>query len=110
MKKMDINGRVGIPKEIRERNHFQADEMFDVYERGDEIVFRPIKPITKVTEEQLNVIRKLYNEVIKNSILNDKELKMLADVTGASNIICPRCGECLFLTGDNNYKCVNCGK
>ena len=110
MKRMDINGRVGIPKEIRERNNFKADAMFEVFERGNDIIFRPIKSDYKVTENQMHVVRKLYNMVKDTDLLEESEIVILKEICGITDIVCPKCGENLYLTSDNTYKCMKCGE
>ena len=108
MKRMDFNGRIGIPKEIRERNNFKADDMFEVFERGNDIIFRPIKSDYKVTENQMYVVRKLYNMIKDTDILEESEITILKEICGITDIACPKCGENLYLTSDNTYKCMKC--
>lgn len=110
MKKLDINGRIGIPKEIRERNGFKTDDAFEVFERGNDIIFRPLKSDYKVTENEMYIVRKLYNMIKDTDILEDSELNILKEICGITDVKCPKCGENLYLTSDNSYKCMKCGE
>ena len=104
------NGRITIPKSIRERNKLKADDLFEVYERGDEIVFKPAKPNYTIKENQMYIIRKLYGIVKDTDILEESEITILKETCGITDIACPKCGENLYLTSDNTYKCMKCGE
>lgn len=110
MKRIDAKGRIILPKEIRDRNGFKTDDLFEIYERGNEIIFRPMKTNYSITETQMSVIRKLYNMVKDTDILEESEITTLKETCGFTEIPCPTCNEPLYLTSDNTYKCMKCGE
>lgn len=110
MKKLDNIGRLTIPKEIRERNGYKTNDLFEVYERGDEVVFKPVKTNYSVSELQMSTIRRLYNMVKDTDILEESELAILKETCKCTELKCPECGEPLFITSDNTYKCMKCGE
>lgn len=110
MKKLDTVGRITLPKEMRERNGFKTDDMFEIYERGDEIVLKPMKQNYTVTELQMTIIRKLYSMVKDTDLLEESELGTLKETCKCTDTPCPVCGEPLFLMSDNRYKCMKCGE
>ena len=109
MKKLDGIGRITIPKEIRDRNGYKTDDLFEVYERGDEIILRPMKTNYSISEQQMTLVRKLYDIVKDTEVLDDSELITLKELCKITNTPCPNCGELLYLTSDNSYKCMKCG-
>lgn len=104
------NGKITIPKNIRERNNLKANDMFEIYEKGNEIVLRPTKPNYNITDTQMFVIRKLYNMVKDTDLLEDSEIAILKETCSISDIKCPKCDENLYITSDNTYKCMKCGE
>ncbi len=110
MKKLDSIGRITLPKEIRDRNGFKQDDMFEIYERGDEVILRPFKSNYSINEEQMDVIRKFYNMVKDTDLLEENELDVLKDVCKCTDTVCPKCKAPLFLTKENTYKCISCGE
>ena len=109
MKKLDAIGRITIPKEIRDRNNLKTDDLFEIYERGDEIVVKPMKMNYGIDETQMAVIRKLYSMIKDTDILNEEELTSLKEICKCTDLVCPNCNEPLFITSDNAYKCLKCG-
>lgn len=108
MKKLDTVGRITLPKEMRERNGFKPDDLFEVFERGDEIILKPMKKDYRISESQMSVIRKLYNMIKDTDILEESEIMTLKEICKFTDVKCPNCNENLFLTNDNTYKCMNC--
>ena len=109
MKRLDSIGRITLPKEMRERNGFKTDDLFEIYERGDEVVLKPLRTNYSVSETQMHIFRKLYNVVKDTDILDESELIMLKEACKITDALCPKCNEPLYLTSDNAYKCMNCG-
>lgn len=110
MKKLDSVGRITLPKEMRDRNNFKTDDLFEIYERGDEIVLKALKKNYTVNELQMGILRKLYSMIKDTDILEESEITILKEVCGFTEISCPKCGEPLYLTSDNTYKCMKCGE
>ena len=110
MKQMYENGRITIPKEIRERNNLKPNDLFEVYERGNEIIFKPMRTSYTVNEPQMSILRKLYMMIKDTDILEESEITTLKEICGFTEISCPKCGEFLYLTADNTYKCMKCGE
>lgn len=108
MKKLDTVGRITLPKEMRERNGFKPDDLFEVFERGDEIILKPMKKDYRISESQMSVIRKLYNMMKDADILEESEIMTLKEICKFTDVLCPKCNENLYLTSDNSYKCMNC--
>ena len=110
MKKLDTVGRITLPKEMRDRNNFKADDLFEIYERGDEIILKPMKKNYTISENQMFVVRKLFSMDKDTDLLEDSELATLKEICKFTDIICPKCGEPLYLANDNSYKCLKCGE
>lgn len=110
MIKLYENGKVTIPKSIRERNNLKTNDAFEIFERGDEIVLKPMHSNYNITENQMYVVRKLYNMVKDTDLLEESEITILKEICGITDITCPKCGENLYLTSDNTYKCMKCGE
>lgn len=110
MKKLDSIGRITLPKEMRERNGFKTDDLFEIYERGDEIVLKPMKLNYSISDSQMLVLRKLFLMVKDIDLLDDNELNILKEVCKCTDMTCPNCKEPLFITSDNTYKCMKCGE
>jgi len=110
MKKLDSIGRITIPKEIRIRNGYKTDDLFEIYERGDEVVLRAMKKNYTLNEMQMYIIRKLYNIVKDTDVLEESENTTLREICGFTDVACPNCGEPLYITADNSYKCMKCGE
>ena len=104
------NGRFTIPRPIRERNGLKAGDLIELYERGDEIVIKAVKPNYTITEPQMYVIRKLYSMVKDTDILEESEVNILKETCGFTDIKCPKCNEDLYITSNNSYKCMKCGE
>ena len=109
MKKLDMLGRIVIPKELRDRNGYKTDDLFEIYERGDEIVLKPLKLNYSISESQMLVLRKLYMMVKDIDLLDESEIAILKEVCKCTDLHCPTCKEPLFLMTDNTYKCMKCG-
>lgn len=110
MKRIDIAGRITLPKELRERNGFKTNDLFEIFERGDEIILKPMQANYKITESQMNVLRKIYSMLKDTDVLEDSELVTLKETCKFTDMKCPECNEDLYLTSDNAYKCMNCEK
>ena len=110
MKKLDAIGRITLPKELRDRNGFKTDDMFEIYERGDEVILKPMKINYSINESQMLLLRKLYVMIKDTDILEESELITLKEICKCTDIVCPNCKEPLFLTSDNTYKCIKCGE
>ncbi len=108
MKKLDLAGRITLPKEIRERNGYKADDVFEIFERADEIVLKPLKKRYSINENELSVIRDIYNMLKDTDVLEDSKLATLREICRLSEVLCPTCNEPMSLTEDNTYKCMNC--
>ena len=108
MKKLDGVGRITLPKEIRERNGYKTDDMFEIYERGDEIILKPLKSNYSVSESQMAVVRKLFLMIKDTDLLEDSEISTLKEICKFTDTLCPKCNEPLYMTSDNSYKCIKC--
>ena len=109
MKKLDCLGRIVIPKEVRERNGYKTNDLFEIYERGDEIILKPMKINFEISESQMLVLRKLFLMVKDIDLLDDNELAILKETCKCTDMTCPTCNEPLFINSDNTYKCMKCG-
>lgn len=110
MKKLDNIGRITLPKEIRDRNNFKPDDLFEIYENGSEIVLKPMKKNYNIDESQMNIIRKVYSMIKDTDLLEESELSILKETCKCTDLVCPTCKEPLYLSTDNTYKCVKCGE
>lgn len=110
MKKLDTVGRITLPKEMRDRNNFKTDDLFEIYERGDEIILKPMKKNYTISESQMSIIRKLYSMLKDTDLLEDSELSTLKEICRITDSSCPTCGELLYISNDNTYKCMKCGE
>lgn len=110
MKKLDNLGRIVIPKEVRERNGYKTNDLFEIYERGDEIILKPMKLNFAISESQMLVLRKVFLMIKDIDLLDDNELAILKETCKCTDMICPTCNEPLFITSDNTYKCMKCGE
>lgn len=108
MKKLDSLGRIRIPKEIIVKNNYKANELFDIFEKDDGIFMRPTKIKYQITEEEMNLIRKIYNMIEDVDLLDENELEELRNMCKFTDINCPNCNRPLVITNDNSYKCINC--
>ena len=93
---------------MRERNGFKADDLFEIFERGDEIVLKPMQSNYKLSESQMMIIRKIYNMIKDTDLLEESEITILKEICKFTDVSCPNCKEKLYLTVDNSYKCMNC--
>lgn len=109
MKKLDAIGRITLPKEIRDRNGFKTDDLFEIYERGDEVILKPMKVNYTINESQMSILRKVYSMVKDTDLLEENELSILKEACKCTDLVCPTCKEPLYLTSDNTYKCLKCG-
>ena len=110
MKKLDAIGRITLPKELRDRNGFKTDDLFEIYERGDEVILKPMKINYSINESQMLLLRKLYVMIKDTDILEESELITLKEICKCTDLACPNCKEPLFLSSDNSYKCIKCGE
>lgn len=110
MKQIDSLGRIVIPKELRERNGYKTNDLFEIYERGDEIILKPMKLNYSISDSQMLVLRKLFLMVKDIDLLEDSELNILKETCKCTDMTCPTCKEPLFINADNTYKCMKCGE
>ena len=108
MQKIDVNGRIGIPKVMRERLGITSDTIVDVFERGNSIVLKPRKETYEITQNQLDVLRQVY-EVVKNfNMIDDTSLNVFREACYISDMKCPECGSNLYVTSDKVSVCPKC--
>lgn len=107
-KRLDNMCRLTIPKSIRERYNITPGTEFDIFDRGTSIELIPSNKVYVITKEQLYVLRKLYNMLDENNLLDEYYDKILADITKRSLNKCETCGSHLFYEDNGTYKCYKC--
>lgn len=110
MKRLDVAGRITLPKEIRERKGYKTDDLFEIYERDDEIILKPMTLKYVIDDDQMKVLRKLYGIVKDTDVLDESEMGLLKKMCNVADVMCPKCNESLFLTAENTYVCAKCGE
>jgi AbrB family looped-hinge helix DNA binding protein len=108
MNKLDVYGRITLPRSIRERNGMKPDDVFEIYENGEDIILRPMKKPYRIFEDEMDVIRKVYELIKDTDVLEESELVTLSEMCGTSDVKCPNCNKNMYLTNENTYKCINC--
>lgn len=110
MIRVDSVGRVLLPKKIRERYNLKENTELNVVEGNNELILQFAEKKYLVNELQMEVIRELYIIANDTMLLDDTKLKVLAEICGASNATCPNCGNPMFLTSEDSYKCIKCSE
>lgn len=108
MQKVDTNGRVGIPKNLRERLGITLDTTLEMYESDGAIVLKPKRDSYDITPLQLSVIRELYENIKGYGILDETKLNILRETARISDVICPECGSNMYVNSNKTFECPNC--
>jgi AbrB family looped-hinge helix DNA binding protein len=106
---VDTNGRIQIPKETREGCGLESGTRYRIIEHSDYLEIRPDKELYTITSEEMKSLRKLYLMLSKNDFLDTYYETLLASITRKADVKCEHCGNYMFLTKDNTYKCFECG-
>lgn len=108
MKLLDRNYRVAIPTEIRKKYNIKPGDALDVVDTGNSIVIRTHTETYEISENEMNHLRKLYVMLKSSGMLDDYYTAILSNITNETDNKCVVCGENMFLTSDNAYKCYKC--
>lgn len=108
MQKIDSVGRITIPKNIRERYNLEKGTEYELLETDRGLVVSPKSTPFTIGEEDMKALRKLYIMLSNSGFIDEYYNEILSRVTKRTDMNCTECGEYLFLTSDNNYKCFNC--
>ena len=108
MQRIDTNGRIGIPKNLRERVGIDLDTSLEMYESNGVIVVKPKKETYEMTPLQLSVIRELYDIIKSYDILDETKLGILRETARISDLICPECGSNMYVNNNKTFECPNC--
>ena len=109
MRSLDGVGRVGLPKDIREKFGLKEGSPVKVEEGDGYIKIIPTKMLDyKITESNMDILRKIYNNLKENNLIEENALKQLGKIVGVTENTCINCGASLFVTNDKKYECVKC--
>lgn len=108
MKTMDSLGRLTIPKEVRSKLDIKGDCDFQILAEDDYIKLVPANKKHNISDKDMTTLRKLYIMLKKSGLLDNYYTEELARITKQSESKCSNCGENMFLTTDNTFKCFNC--
>lgn len=106
---IDGQGRLQIPKELRERYNLDNGAKYKITECGDYLKVESLKETYTITSDEMTILRKLYLMLSESGLLDEYYENSLADITKKVNVKCDKCNSPLFLTKDNSYKCFKCG-
>lgn len=108
MKTMDSLGRLTIPKDIREKLNIKSDCAFQILAEEDYIKLVPAIKKHSISDDDMTTLRKLFIMLKNSGLLDNYYTEELARITKQSESKCSICGENMFLTTDNTFKCFNC--
>ena len=109
MRNIDSVGRISLPKNIRDKFGLKEGSALRIEEGDGYIKVIPDKaPEYKIEEESMDFLRKLYNNLKENNLIEENALKRLGKIVGVTNNTCINCGANLFVTNDKKYECVKC--
>jgi len=109
MRSLDGVGRVGLPKDIRERFGLKEGSIVNIEEGDGYIKVIPAKiPDYKLTETNMDFLRKLYNNLKENNLVDENAITQLGKILKVTDNTCINCGANLFVTNDKKYECVKC--
>ena len=108
MRRIDILGRLCIPKEIREKYKITENTDLQIIDNGDGIIIYPSSKPYTISQKDMETLRKLYLMLDESGFLDDDYKQKLAKITKESDSKCATCGNKMFLTNDNTYKCYKC--
>lgn len=109
MQKVDAVGRVMIPKNLREKFDLEKGNSYSIIETDKGLLVTSEKVKFNICEEDMKALRKLYIMLSNSGFLDSYYDEILSRITKRTDIKCDKCGEFLFLTTDNTYKCFKCG-
>ena len=108
MQKVDCVGRVTIPKNLRKDFNLNEGNDCDIIPTDNGVLIVPKISTYSVGVEDMNALRKLYIMLKNSGFIDDYYDEILSKITKKTEINCTECGENLFLTTDNSYKCFKC--
>ena len=108
MKKIDSLGRLVIPIDIRKAYNITEDTDLQVLDNGNGIIIYPSSRPYTISKNDMEVLRKLYIMLNNAGLLDDDYIYKLAKITRETDEKCATCGNKMFLTTDNTYKCYRC--
>jgi AbrB family looped-hinge helix DNA binding protein len=108
MKLLDSNYRIAIPSEIRKKYNIKPGDALDIVDTGNNIVIRAYTKMYEIDETEMEHLRKLYVMLKSSGMLDDFYVAMLSKITQEVDNKCVVCGEIMFLTASNSYKCYKC--
>ena len=62
----------------------------------------------RIVELKMNL--KYYKIITGKCPLEESEISTLREICGFTAVAWPNCGEPLYITADNSYKCMKCGE
>lgn len=110
MRKVDNIGRIGLPKELRERRGIKEGDIFDIIEQGNDIILRGVAPTYSITESQMELLRNIYMMAKETFIFEDDTLYALREICRFTDNTCVECGSELYIDATNRYVCPKCNK
>lgn len=108
MKRLDSMGRLTIPKEIRATYNFNPNTEVQIIDNGNGLLVIPVDMPYIITQSDMETLRKLYLMLQESGILDDYFTEKLSKITKETDSKCDTCGNKMFLTSDNTYKCYKC--
>lgn len=108
MEKVSNEGRITIPKNLRTKYNLNGGAEYQIIEDNDclKIVSRETK--YNIDEEDMKALRKLYIMLSDSGIMDSYYDEILSRITKKTETKCDKCGNNLFLTKENTFKCFKC--
>ena len=108
MQKIDNIGRITIPKNLRDNCNLEKGTECELVATNEGILIMSKNKNYSVGSVDMDALRKLYIMLKNSGFIDDYYDEILSRITRKTDSKCTKCGEHLFLTNDNNYKCFNC--
>lgn len=108
MRRIDSVGRVSLPVEVRKAYNITKETDLQILDNGNGIIIYPSNRPYTITQNDMNTLRELYLILKDSGFLDDEASQKLAKITKETDTKCATCGNKMFLTNDNTYKCYNC--
>ena len=108
MRRIDSIGRVTIPADIRNNYNITKNTDLQVIDNGNGILILPSNRPYLISQTDMDALRKLYIMLNNAGLLDDDYAYKLSKITKETDSLCATCGNKMFLTTDNTYKCYKC--
>lgn len=106
MKKLDDLGRITLPVSLRKKYNLVGNVTFEENERG--ILIKRAEDTYFINDEEMYCLRKIYNMLKINDLLDENEDLILKNITKATGKVCPNCEKMLFKFASGVVRCLDC--